>query len=108
MDNLLKLREEKRLCQQKLADKLGLSQQSIYKYEKGLAEPDISTLKAMAVIFDTSVDYLIGHTHLRHKIETVEKYDLNALEGKLMDNFRKLSNNLQNHFEGIIAEITKD
>lgn len=108
MDNLLKLREEKRLSQQKLADQLGLSQQSIYKYEKGLAEPDITTLKSMAIIFNTSVDYLIGHTTLRHKIEAVEKHELNAFEAGVLENFRKLSSNHQKNFGAIIAEIAEN
>lgn len=45
MDNLKKLRIQRGLSQQQLADLLHTSQQSIYKYEKGIAEPNLETLK---------------------------------------------------------------
>ena len=61
MDNLKLLRKELGISQQCLADKFNVSQQSIYKYEHSLAEPDIFTLKQMADFFHTSVDFLIGH-----------------------------------------------
>lgn len=61
LKNLRTLREERGLSQQKLADKFCLSQQSIYKYENGLAEPDFATLKQFASFFNTSIDYLIGY-----------------------------------------------
>ena len=62
MKNLKALREEKGLSQQKLASYFNLSQQSIYKYENNLAEPDLSTLQAFADFFEVSVDYLIGYS----------------------------------------------
>ena len=43
MKRLKELREKKGISQQKLANEFNLSQQSIYKYENDLAEPDIST-----------------------------------------------------------------
>ncbi len=49
--NLRKLREEHGLSQQKLAEHFGISQQSVYKYENGLAEPDINMLINMADFF---------------------------------------------------------
>ena len=60
--NLKKLRMEKGISQQALAEKIGISQQSINKYENHKIEPDISTLIAMANYFDTTVDYLVGRT----------------------------------------------
>ena len=60
--NLRKLRKEMRLSQQVVAAKLGISQQSVNKYENHSVEPDIATLIAMADLFQVSVDYLIGRT----------------------------------------------
>ena len=51
MKNLKKLRLERGLSQQKLADILHITQQSIYKYENGLAEPNIELLKNIADYF---------------------------------------------------------
>lgn len=62
MKRLKELRQKQKISQQKLADHFHISQQSIWKYENGLAEPDIHTLIQFADYFQTSVDYLIGHT----------------------------------------------
>lgn len=58
--NLKKLRMEKGMSQQALAARLGISQQSVNKYENHSIEPDIATLIAMADLFAVSVDHLIG------------------------------------------------
>ena len=63
MKNLKALRLSKKLSQQQLALRLDLSQQTIYKYENGITEPDIATLIKLAGYFNTSVDYLIGNTN---------------------------------------------
>ena len=62
MKNLKTLRLSKNLSQQQLALRLDLSQQTIYKYENQITEPDIATLIKLADYFNTSVDYLIGNT----------------------------------------------
>ncbi len=62
MKKLKDLRKSRHLSQQKLAEQFGLSQQSIYKYENNLAEPDLETLKKFADFFHVSVDTLIGYT----------------------------------------------
>ncbi|MGN0165156.1 MAG: helix-turn-helix domain-containing protein, partial [Lachnospiraceae bacterium] len=60
--NLKLLRTQKGISQQKLANEIGISQQSINKYENQNIEPDINTLIALADYFETTVDYLIGRT----------------------------------------------
>lgn len=93
MDNLRLLRECAGLSQQKLADYLILTQQKVHQYENGIYEPDIATLKAFATFFETSIDYIVGHTDIRRKIEEVEEYALNSEEKKLVDRFRRLPPN---------------
>lgn len=92
LKNLRKLREEKGVTQKQLADIISVSQQSINKYENHNIEPDIDTLIKMADYFETSVDYIVGHSKIRRKIEIVNSYDLNAEEAKLVEGYRKLSN----------------
>lgn len=91
LKNLKSLREDASVSQKQLAEAIGVSQQSINKYENHSIEPDISTLIRIADYFDTSVDYLIGNTSVRRKIENVTTYDLNTEESKLINHFRKLS-----------------
>lgn len=103
MKNLKKLRKEKNLSQQKLADILHVSQQSIYKYENDITSPDIETLILMADFFNTSIDYLVEHTDISHKIEPVEEVMLNEEEVTFIRNYRKLSEK-QKHLLNEIAE----
>jgi transcriptional regulator with XRE-family HTH domain len=90
LKNLKRLREERGISQQKLADEFGLSQQSINKYENHKIEPEIEIMQKFADYFETSIDYLVGHTEIRHKIEPVEKFDLNNEEAILVEKYREL------------------
>ena len=91
LENLRKLREEASVSQKQLAESIGVSQQSINKYENHNIEPDIETMIRIADYFNTSVDYLIGHTNLRRKIEATHAYELNTDERCVIEAYRKLS-----------------
>ena len=91
LTNLKKLREDASISQKALADAIGVSQQSVNKYENHNIEPDIETLIRIADFFETSVDYLIGHTSVRRKIEEVRVFDLNDRESKVMEQYRSLT-----------------
>ena len=91
MKNLKLLRTQKGLSQQKLADILHTSQQSIYKYENNITTPDIETLKRIADFFETSIDYIVGYTDLPHKIEPTVDMPLNQDEMALIEKYRNLS-----------------
>ena len=91
MKNLKKLRKQHNLSQQKLADILHISQQSIYKYENDITFPDIEILIQMANYFSTSIDYLVGYTDIPHKIEPVTETMLNADESLLIKQYNSLS-----------------
>ncbi len=90
LENLRGLRQEKGISQRQLADVLLVSQQAINKYENHHVEPDIGTLIKMADFFNVSVDYLIGHSDIRHKLERVHSYDLNEDESYIVNEYRKL------------------
>lgn len=91
VENLKMLRLSKGLSQKALGELVGVSQQSINKYENHLIEPDISTLKNMADLFETSIDFLIGHTDINHKIEPTDRFDLNEEEARFLAAFRSLN-----------------
>ena len=96
VQNLKLLRTKNKLSQQQLADIIGVTQQSINKYENHKIEPDIQTLIKLAEYFNTSVDYLVGHTDIDHVIESIVRYDLNQDEAILIDKYRKLSKKQKN------------
>ena len=91
LKNLKSLRKEYGISQQRLAEALGISQPSINKYENHNIEPEIELLIRMADYFNTSVDYLIGHTDIPRKIERTEDYALNKTEAELILRFRALT-----------------
>lgn len=91
LPNLKLLRKEYGISQQLLADTLGISQQSVNQYENREIEPDISTLSQMAEYFETSIDYIVGRTDIRRKIERTLPYYLNEDEETVVKNYRALN-----------------
>ena len=64
-ENLKKYRIRKDLTQEDVAVYLGITAQSVSKWERGESYPDITFLPALANIFETSVDLLIGMDTIR-------------------------------------------
>lgn len=54
------LRQSKRLSQAELADKLGVSKGTIYRYETNTQAPSLEIASRLALIFGVSLDYLAG------------------------------------------------
>lgn len=71
-DNLQKLRKEAKLSQEALAEKLGVTRQSVSKWESGASYPEMDKLISMCSIFDCSMDYLLNGTE-KEKKEKEEK-----------------------------------
>ena len=59
-ENIRSLRKTKDVTQEELAEYLGISFQSISKWERGEGFPDITMLPDLADFFNTSVDELLG------------------------------------------------
>lgn len=62
MFRLKELREQRHISQVFLGMELGMSQNTISRYETGAREADYDTLVAFADYFNVSVDYLLGRT----------------------------------------------
>lgn len=60
------LREDKNLSQKEIGNIIGMSQTGYSKYETG--ENDIPTqiLIQLADFYETSVDYILGHTNIKN------------------------------------------
>ena len=58
-DSIKKLRKEKGMTQDELAEKLCVTRQAISNWEMGKAQPDVDTLTRLAEIFDVSVERII-------------------------------------------------
>ena len=55
--------------QTELADKIGISKQSLYKYLHCMCEPRAEIIARMAVVLNTSADFIVGITNDHNPIE---------------------------------------
>ncbi len=62
MENLRKIREKRNINQLKIAMDIGITQESISKYETGNAFPSKDVLIKLADYLNCSIDYLLDRT----------------------------------------------
>ncbi len=60
-ENLMQLRKLLDLSQEELAERVGVSRQTLSKYETGESLPDIEKCKAIADVFGVSLDDLVNY-----------------------------------------------
>ena len=80
-EKLSKLRKEYNYTQEQLADILGVSRQSISKWESDIAYPETDKLIKMGKIFGCSMDYLLND-------DITEKQGLGATRESFWDKFK--------------------
>ena len=90
-DRLVELRKEHKLSQEALAEKLGLSRQSISKWERAEASPDTDNLIALAEVYGVTLNERLGNNE--PKSENTEpqptKKQLSAKQIKGKSNLKK-------------------
>ena len=59
-DNLISLRKMNRMSQEELAERIGVTRQTLSKYETGESLPDIEKSRAIADAFGISLDELVN------------------------------------------------
>ena len=112
MENLKKLREALNLSQQDLANKLGISQAQIHAYEAGLYNPRLVILKGMAKYFNTSLDYIVGHSPVMEPADTLaenasdDKFD--EVEKDFIEKIRQLSQERREALLSFLATFMKE
>ena len=72
-ENLQRLRKEKGLSQEEVAQALFVSRQSVSKWETDKAEPGVDNLKALANLYEVTLDQLTGRTQVEYTHKDVEK-----------------------------------
>ena len=70
------LRKEKGMPQLELAEKMGVTDKAVSKWERDLSYPDINSIPKLAEIFGVSVDEL-----MQVKTETKENISKNKIDG---------------------------
>lgn len=87
--NIRRLRRTRNLTQEEVAAHLGISFQSISKWERGDGYPDITMLPALAHYFGASVDELLGVNELARETlyaDINREWDENNRTGKHEEN----------------------
>ena len=59
-DVLLKLRTQKGLSQEELAEKVFVTRQAVSRWENGQTVPNTDTLKLLSKLYDVSINTLLG------------------------------------------------
>lgn len=75
-ENILNLRKANHLSQEELAEKVGVTRQTISNWELGVTEPTPKQLKILSEIFQISIDKLLDHDTsdiLVEKVSNTEK-----------------------------------
>lgn len=67
MNRIKFLRENLKLSQEELAEKLNLSKGIISLYEQEKRKPSLEILIKLSEIFNVSIDYIIGRTDLKNE-----------------------------------------
>ena len=70
--NIKRLRKEKDLSQEMLAERLGVTFQAVSRWERGESYPDITMLPALASFFDITLDELMGMSKAKEEAEIQE------------------------------------
>ena len=83
---LKKLRDAKGLSQKELAQKLRVSKGTVYRYENNTQSPSLENAAKLALLLDTSLDYLAG---LENAL-TIQLPDLNEEERNALMEFIRI------------------
>ena len=59
-DIFFKLREQRGLSQQEMAEQLNVTRQAVSRWERGETTPNIDTLKEISCLLDVSINTLLG------------------------------------------------
>ena len=91
---ILELRKEKNMTQQELADKIGVTDRAISKWENGRGMPDLSLMKPLCDVLGITLNELISGSLIIEKIFAVPgvgKLYLESITFKDYDFFMLLS-----------------
>ena len=88
-DNLKKIRKENNLSQEDLADKLGVSRQSVSKWESKQAYPEMDKVLQLCKMFNLNIDDLLNQ-------------DINDVNNK-----KQVKNNINKYIDDFFNYITK-
>lgn len=69
--NISRMRRERDMTQERLAEALGVTFAAVSKWERGVATPELSTIMELADLFSVSVDALLGYEMRENDLPSV-------------------------------------
>ena len=109
-EKIKKYREEKKMTQVEVADVLGVKPATISKYEAGILEPNIESLKKLAELLEVSVDELLKEDEFDvskiNVLKVLREQKEMKLKGNLYHNTQIIFAYNTNHIEG--SKLTED
>ncbi|MBO5209792.1 MAG: helix-turn-helix transcriptional regulator [Lachnospiraceae bacterium] len=90
-DNIARLRKEKKITQEQLADFVGVTKASVSKWETGQSLPDVVLLPQLAAYFDVTIDEMLGYEPWLSK-EQIQKIYLELAKEFATEEFEKVMN----------------
>lgn len=82
-EKLIALRRRGGWSQELLADRLGVTRQSVSKWESGTATPELTKLVALSELFGVSVDYLVKDYLEEEMPQAAKSVETERLEAKV-------------------------
>ena len=80
-EKIYKLRTEKGISQETMANDLYVSRQAVSKWETDSSVPDLDKIKLLADYFEISIDELVSENVVNNTKEiNSEKYDVNKIK----------------------------
>ena len=89
------LRRSQQLTQEQLADKLGVTKQSVSNWKNGNIMPSVEMLEKIADYFNVSVDYLLGRNVFEQSSLSV--IDVTGLTADEISHIKLLVDDLREH-----------
>ena len=101
------LREQTGLSQKEIAQRIGIEYQNYNKYELGINEPSVDTLKQIADYYGVSLDYLCEHTMKESDFSYLNEKQKNIMEIIVQLNDKNADNVLY-YVKGVLSTQNKD
>ena len=95
-DNLKRIRKNKKMSQEELAEKVNVSRQSVSKWENGEAYPEMNNILELCKIFNCKLNDIV-HTDMS---------DISSLDEEIVMNVVKFNNEKQNQVKGLCNAIS--
>jgi transcriptional regulator with XRE-family HTH domain len=102
-ERVKKRRQELRITQEELAERLGVTYQQIQRYENGVNRLNVENIQVIANALDVPVSYFFGNSRKDKASEELTSY-LPGDENRLLGYFRRIK---AKSLKGLVLQVAK-